>query len=116
MIKTGPSMLVSNHTPGPWVTTAGFIRAEHGAICQMSHDSAIRYAADPGSTEDAANAALIASAPKLLDVIREAADYFHDFVESDHDEVHLAKILRMAIQKATGPWNRSLEATHEQEQ
>lgn len=116
MIKTDPSMLVSNHTPGPWVTTAGFIRAEHGAICQMSHDSAIRYAADPGSTEDAANAALIASAPELLDAIREAADYFHDFVESDHDEVHLAKILRMAIQRATGQWNRGLEVSHEQAQ
>ena len=116
MIKTDPAMLVCDATPGPWVATAGFVRAKHGAICKMSHDSAIKYAASHGSAEDAANAALIASAPELLEAVREAADYFHDFVESDHDEVRLAKIMRMAIQKATGPWNRSLEATHEQEQ
>jgi len=103
-------------TPGPWVATAGFVRAKNGAICKMSHDSAIKYASSQGSVEDAANAALIASAPELLEAVREAADYFHDFVESDHDEVRLAKIMRMAIQKATGPWNRSLEVTHEQEQ
>ena len=103
MIKTDPT------TPGPWAATAGFVRAKHGAICKMSHDSAIKYAAGQGSVEDAANAALIASAPELLEAVREAADYFHDFVESDHDEVRLAKIMRMAIQKATGPWNRSLQ-------
>ena len=116
MIKTDPTMLVCDATPGPWAATAGFVRAKHGAICKMSHDSAIKYAAGQGSVEDAANAALIASAPELLEAVREAADYFHDFVESDHDEVRLAKIMRMAIQKATGPWNRSLEVTHEQEQ
>jgi len=68
----------------------------------MSHDSPINYAATPGSIEDTANAALIAAAPELFDAVREAADYFHNFIESDHDEVRLAEIMRMAIRKATG--------------
>lgn len=115
MIKTDPTMPVFNYTPGPWVTTTGFVSAGHGAICKMSHDSAIKYAASQGTAEDAANAELIASAPELLEAVREAADYFHDFVESDHDEARLAKIMRIAIQKATGLWNGSLEVSHEQE-
>ena len=115
MIKTDPTMPVCNHTPGPWVATTGFVRAEHGAICKMSHDSAIKYAASQGTAEDAANAALIASAPELLEAVREAADYFHDFVESDHDEARLAKIMRIAIQKANVLWNGGLEVAHEQE-
>lgn len=113
MIKTDPSMLVCNHTPGPWEHTTGFVRARHGAICKMSHDSPIGYVATPGSTEDEANATLIAAAPELLDAVQAAADYFHDFVESDHDEVYLAKIMRMAILKATGRLSGKLEVGHE---
>lgn len=97
---------VCNHTPGPWDHACGFVRARHGAICKMSHDSPISYAATPGSIEDDANAALIAAAPELLDAVLEAADYFHDFVESDDEETRLAKIMRMTIQKATGQWRR----------
>ena len=36
---------------------------------------------------------------------------------ANHPETrHLEKIMRMAIQKATGTWNGSLEVAHEQEQ
>ena len=89
-------------TPGPWATTGGFVRAKSGAICKMSHNSAIKYAADPGSIEDAANAALIAAAPELLSAVIAAADYFHEFIDPESAEVRLAKVLEMTIQKATG--------------
>jgi carotenoid cleavage dioxygenase-like enzyme len=59
------------HTQGEWYTTAGYVAAKtaHGnrVICAMSHlGSAMNYAAPPGSTEDSANARLIAAAPDLL--------------------------------------------------
>ena len=38
-----------------------------------------------------------------------------DEVDTEHDEARLAKIMRIAIQKATGLWNGSLEVSHEQE-
>ena len=102
MIRTDPTMLVSNCTPGPWTAGQGFVTAGHRAICKMSHDSTINYAAAPGSPEDAANARLIAAAPELLNAVRDAADYFHDFVESDQQETELADMLRAAIKKAVG--------------
>ena len=68
----------------------------------MSHNSAIKYAADTGSIEDAANAALIAAAPELLSAVIAAADYFHEFIDPESAEVRLAKVLEMTIQKATG--------------
>ena len=89
-------------TPGPWETTGGFVRAKSGAICKMSHNSAIKYAADQGSIEDAANAALIAAAPELLKAVIAAADYFHGLTDPESAEVRLTKVLEMAIQKATG--------------
>ena len=122
-----------NHTPGTWRvgTPKGFnasiVYVDDGkefpeGICSVigvplhSTVGEVEKMGRPEYQEALATARLIASAPELLEAVREAADYFHDFVESDHDEVRLAKIMRMAIQKATGAWNRSLEATHEQEQ
>ena len=102
MIKTDSTMLVCDSTPGPWETTGGFVRAKSGAICKMSHNSAIKYAADQGSIEDAANTALIAAAPELLNAVIAAADYFHAFVDPESAEGRLAKVLKMTIQKATG--------------
>ena len=89
-------------TKGPWSAGQGFVTAGHKAICKMSHDSAINYAASPGSVEDAANARLIAAAPDLLNAVRDAADYFHDFIESDQQETELAAALRAVIKKAVG--------------
>lgn len=62
------------HTQGEWYTTAGYVAAKtaHGnrVICAMSHSgSAMNYAAPPGSTEDSANASLIAAAPKLRNAL-----------------------------------------------
>ena len=106
MIRTDPTMLVceftDDFTKGPWSARQGFVTAGHKVICKMSHDSAINYAASPGSVEDAANARLIAAAPDLLNAVRDAADYFHDFIESDQQETELAAALRAVIKKAVG--------------
>jgi len=60
---------VMRYTPGPWWVSGNFVRAEDGAICKMSHESAITYAAQPSSLEDAANANLISLAPDLLHAV-----------------------------------------------
>ena len=44
-----------------------------------------------------ADAKLAACAPRMLSVLQECADYFHDFTEHDHDEARLAGMLRLII-------------------
>ncbi len=66
-------MSETKHTPGPWRTATGFVRAKTGVICQLSHPhSLLRFVS---YDEEIANARLIAAAPDLLAACKMAKEY-----------------------------------------
>lgn len=102
---------MSAHTPGPWeVPGANVFRvvapeAPHenkGSGLAPPYPWAIVADTDPdsvGGPEAAANARLIAAAPKLLEALREIEDIWQDGSGPDGGTTEIA---RAAIAKATG--------------
>lgn len=100
------------HTPKPWIAAAkpssivGWpVVASNGrAICTMNYVQHSKI--DPAvegdrrfNAESKANAALIAEAPEMLDLLEEAADVF-DGLNDDEINVELLPRLRACIAKA----------------
>lgn len=100
-----PETIIARHTPGPW-----FIDVERGfpmpvqekdgiEICRIGGNSLCTD--DPGEAE--ANARLIAAAPKLLAIAKDALDYLQDQLGScDPGCECLLHPLAAAIGKAEG--------------
>lgn len=97
---------MNKHTPGPWIAFGGGMgdtrivaavgsRAAGKLICDCAFTHALEGA------EFQANAQLIAAAPDLLDIAREAYDYLSTIVENRANLTWLAKV-RDAIAKAEG--------------
>lgn len=55
---------MSNHTPGPWKKAKYKVSAASGALIAHTRPTG------EGSSDDEANARLIAAAPEMLDVLR----------------------------------------------
>lgn len=95
-------MSESKHTPGPWADICGYItiRSGRNVASVNSHNT----------TEGKANALLIASAPDLIDVLRECEEYFDQRADAEYfpdsaaphpnKEMSLLKAIRDAIGKA----------------
>jgi hypothetical protein len=56
---------MGNSSPGPWRQEGYTIRDRHGTVI-----AALGPGADYGGTADAANAALVAAAPEMLELLR----------------------------------------------
>lgn len=84
------------HTPGPWTEHAGHIGANNLAIADINETTR------RSNEEHAANARLIAAAPDLLAVLKEALQDLEHFKEADDcTETHpLVLAARAAIAKA----------------
>ena len=95
---------MSGHTKGPWHTFASsYAAAAHSAVEVNNEDGlTVAYAVNflpEFAKESAANAALIASAPELLEAAQRmvaATEADQHFIGAEHDA------LKAAIAKATG--------------
>lgn len=121
MATTLPDSRTAPHTPGPWFIDGGLIEAPNGErangeprrwligeICAGTGAASERL---PSKSQQKANARLIASAPELLEALRDAA---HDLeyignrpwrLRSEGDKLvalERAKKIRSAISKASG--------------
>jgi hypothetical protein len=92
-------MLQPKHTPGPWtiqaaddITTTVDIRGARGLLVAEVSDS---------STEDVANARLIAAAPELLWELQRAVDMIEEMNRRGASQI-VPSTMRAAIAKATG--------------
>lgn len=90
---------MSKHTPGPWkVVQPDAINPSRAMVCA---DKGVDIYCAPLTNETLANARLIASAPDLLDLLKQAVHACED-----NDEVWLGsafvKAARAAIAKAGG--------------
>ena len=93
---------MSQHTPGPW--SVGNARI-WGATQEIAHVKRVRTTGDyaavvRSTTEQEANARLIAAAPDLLDACGRARNYL---LSSGDGKSHCVEILEAAIAKATEP-------------
>jgi hypothetical protein len=92
---------MSKHTPGPWTANEEFDDGESLGIAITGRLGQVVRVFDVGQ-EGFANAALIAAAPDLLSVLREA---FRAFSHDDDGPVWADSTIakaRAAIAKATG--------------
>lgn len=102
------NMNIPKHTPGPW-KIAGESNTVHEAFIIESESRTICWTADSlgedddefTSDEDLANARLIASAPELLDSLKDLENIL-SCKPYDRDEQKLLVIARAAIAKAKG--------------
>jgi hypothetical protein len=103
---------MSKHSPGPWVIQDNAAHGVHiysaggcfgggSHICRVSF-GAVRVDAEPGASERQmrANALLMASAPELLEALKQIAN--QEWVENCLDPQWAARIARAAIAKAEG--------------
>jgi hypothetical protein len=66
----------TKHTPGPWEVMNNYVKRVSGAVIATTarQNSVCRFEAEVGSSEDGANARLIAAAPELLDALNHARE------------------------------------------
>ena len=91
------------HTPGKWETAGEFadgiwITAEDGSLVICRLDSAMD--SDINENTDRANANLIASAPELLEMLRELVDF--EYLSEYADQDGKIKQAKKLITKAGG--------------
>ena len=98
---------MTQHTPGPWVTSKGAYGALHVGPAKLEHPGreAAQYAADRGRdllAQREADAALIAAAPDMLAALQDImAESSRD--DDDHDVIATIQgICRAIIAKAKG--------------
>jgi len=92
----------AKHTQGPWITNCGFVAtAKHTAICKMSYTGAVKFAADPASLEDSANARLIAAAPDMLEACKAVLEA-NPIPGGMKERRGVMAMVEAAIQAATG--------------
>lgn len=101
------------HTRGPWIVS-GYSRDRQ--LCIEQGGYAVAYACPRASSpasgpqyyEREANARLIAAAPELLQLVREALQHFTEDQDPENDTPHLidlrdwTKAARTAVAKAEG--------------
>ena len=98
---------MTQHTPGPWVTSKGAYGALHVGPATLDHPGreVAQYAAERGRdllAQREADAALIAAAPDMLAALQDImAESSRD--DDDHDVIATIQgICRAAIAKAKG--------------
>jgi hypothetical protein len=94
------------HTPGPWVATLRLAgtKSVRTAVC-TKHDKMVCDTFRIPIEEAEANAALIASAPEMLALLKRAHEYMLNTINPatiDHETRRLEIEIRAAIFKAEG--------------
>jgi hypothetical protein len=96
----------AKHTPGPWFVkeqnnTMNAVWSNKRYICTAYTGGAINK---PGIKQALANARLIASAPELLEALKEAQSYICKLKKSikDPDYFHIQAVMASARSKAEG--------------
>lgn len=84
-------MTPARHTPGPWRTRDGFVETEAGDIVKY-HSPWIEAAWD-GNAEADANTRLMASAPALLEALREFIEFLNDGTPESDRSPHERRVL-----------------------
>ena len=85
------------HTPAPWaVYPDGELQRADGTICLTGNGNEVRPAAGQKLGDEAADLALIATAPELLDCLRHTVRFFDQLSTNDIDN------MRALIARATG--------------
>ena len=85
------------HTPAPWAAFADTDPLhEDGVICATGNGNEIRPSAGQKLGDEAADLALIATAPELLDCLRHTVRFFDQLNAHDIDN------MRALIARATG--------------
>jgi len=88
--------MLDKHTPGPWRSTVN----EWGASVVDNGEQFICYIGSE-SSEDRANARLIAAAPELLEACERTAGILPELFSWDGD-IEFQELLNAAISKARG--------------
>lgn len=88
---------MSKHTEGPWMLSFGTIHDKKGQVIAFIED---RGDCVPSESEREANAALIAAAPELLDMLRELVQAAYDEVPPEDDMEEIWTDLYAACGKA----------------
>jgi len=103
--------MTTQHTPGPWATSKGAYGALHVGPAKLDHPGreAAQYAAERGRdllAQRAADAALIAAAPKLLAALHALVWQIErdDGIEWEDDSpaAEMVRQARIAIAEARG--------------
>ena len=103
--------MTTQHTPGPWATSKGAYGALHVGPAKLDHPGreAAQYAAERGRdllAQRAADAALIAAAPKLLTALHALVWQIErdDGIEWEDDSpaAEMVRQARIAIAEARG--------------
>jgi hypothetical protein len=107
MIKTDPTMLVCNHTPGPW--TAGSVNA--GESFQFGPDAVDNFIGEifcqhrPPASQEEDNIRLVCAAPPLLKVAQKLLLWMEECMAAcdfNQDDIDLYHELRQTIRTAGG--------------
>jgi len=92
---------MSKYTPGPWEMRGPCANGRYSVI----HNGPLFYVGDAGEPGDGeANARLAASAPELLEALRDAESFMSGFEGDELQEPYISKSLatiRAVITKAT---------------
>lgn len=91
----------TQHTPGPWTVTETGIFSQHLNGHGNFYIAALPFPSEPPTKTEAANLALIAAAPELLQALKDAKHYLEIHADDPRTRSFISLQLNQVISKAT---------------